>query len=72
MSNINLKVEFMAGTTIEEAISEAAQLTKRLDIAFTEFNFNGINCAVSKSPNISKLVMDFHLACKSDLKFICG
>ena len=74
MSNISLNVEFMAGTSIEEAIKEASLLAIRLHIAFVIFSFNGVRCSISRKPNIDKLVKDFHLAIRtdSDFKFICG
>ena len=72
MSNISLNVEFMAGTSIEDAIKEARLLAVRLHIAYVVFKFNGVSCSVSRNPNIDKLVKDYHSVIKSDLKFICG
>ena len=54
MSKISVKVDFMAGTTIKEAISEAKDKAILWDVAYINFNFNGTSVSVGKNCNVLK------------------
>ena len=72
MSDMTLKVEFLAGTAIEEAIQQASSLAKKLDLAFVSFTFNGIDCSISSKAIVKEMVSKFHTTIRSENKFICG
>lgn len=59
MSNMTIQVEFIAGTGIEDAITEAIEKAKLLNIAYVKFNFNGIKFAIGQSANIAKVLQDY-------------
>lgn len=54
MSKITMKVEFMAGTGIKQAIAEAKDKAIQWDVAYIEFNFNGTRVSVGKRCNVLK------------------
>ena len=54
MSRMCLKVSFLPGTTLEEAIADAIEKARKLDIAFVEFSFNGVHFAISRTSDINK------------------
>lgn len=59
MSNLIISVEILAGTQLEDAIKEASELARRLNVAYISFNFNGIEISVSKWPNVEKIVGEY-------------
>lgn len=46
MGNICINVEFLVGTSIQEAIDEAKALGKKLDVAYVKFDFNSVRFSV--------------------------
>lgn len=52
MSNMILNVEFLAGTDIHEAISEAKEKAAYLNIAYVCFKFNGSSFSIGKNANV--------------------
>ena len=46
-SNITLSVEFLAGTSIEDALAEARTKAVEWNVAYIKFNFNGVNVSCS-------------------------
>ena len=71
MSNITLNVSFLAGTDICEAITEAKQLATKLDIAFVDFDFNGVKCSISQRACVDEAVKSLDIALSSEkMKFI--
>ena len=63
--NASINIEFLAGTTIEEAIDEASAIALELNLAYCCFSFNGVKCSISQNPNRSFLIKDYARACKS-------
>ncbi len=51
-SNIILKVEFMTGTCIEDAIKEAKIKAGEWKVAFIEFTFNGVSVLINKNSKV--------------------
>lgn len=45
-SNMTLKFDLIPGTTVEQAIDEAATKAWALDLAYVVFDFNGIRVSV--------------------------
>lgn len=70
MSNICLEVEFLPGTSIEEACAEAISQVNFFGFAYIKFNFNGVSMSIGKNATIEKCVSEFHRALKdSKYKF---
>lgn len=59
MSNITIEVEFLAGTSIEQAIQEAKEKAIFWDVAYVEFNFNGVRISVRQNTDVEKTVKKF-------------
>ena len=47
--SMTLEVEFLAGTSIEQSIMEARELAKKLGLAYTKYDFNGVKMSVGKN-----------------------
>ena len=61
MSNASIKIEFLAGTNIKNAIIKANLKATKFDFAYVEFNFNSILISVRAGfINIKKGVEDYH------------
>ncbi len=56
MNNITINVEFLAGTSIKEAVTEAKSMAIKLDIAYVEFNFNGRSLSIGRRCDIQEAV----------------
>ena len=52
MSNMIIKVEFLAGTNIKDAVEEAKQKAEKLDLAYVEFDFNGISFSIGRNADV--------------------
>lgn len=59
MSTMCLSVSFLAGTTIQSAVSQAHDLAVSLNLAYVEFTFNGINVNVSRYANTVMISDEF-------------
>ena len=60
-SNMEVKVSFLAGTSIEDACTEARDYAIRNNLAIVRFDFNGIKCGITQN-------CDVQLACSKFLK----
>jgi len=71
MSNISMQVEFLAGTSIEDAVAEAKAFAIKLDIAYVKFDFNGVSMSIGQKANIQNAVKAFHDSIKKEkFKFV--
>jgi hypothetical protein len=52
MSNLSINVDVLAGTSIEQAITEAKDLAQRMELAFVTFNFNGVHMSVGRGADV--------------------
>lgn len=59
MSNIIINVEFLAGTSVAQAVTEARTLAIKNDLAFVKFKFNGIPFSVSQRADIDDCVKQY-------------
>lgn len=59
MSNITIEVEFLAGTSIEQAIGEAKIKASLWNVAYVKFNFNGVKISVKQNTDVEKTVKKF-------------
>ncbi len=73
MSNITIKVDFLAGTDIRHAIAEAKLKASLWNVAYITFSFNGIGCSISQKADVDKLVEKWHSDFgKKEFKYLVG
>jgi len=60
MSKITVKVSFLAGTEVKDAITEAKQKACFWDVAYVTFSFNGVRFSISQRADVDKLVGEFY------------
>lgn len=60
MSNIIINVEFLAGTSVAQAVIEARSLAIRNDLAFVKFKFNGIPFSISQRADVDDCVKQYY------------
>ena len=70
MSNMILKVSFLVGTDIKDAIAEAKEKAIELDLAYVKFKFNGISISVRPNSDVDEAVELFRLALIDSNKFV--
>lgn len=68
VSNICVSVEFLAGTSIEDAVEQAVEKCKLLQVAYVKFNFNGVNMSVKANTNVDLAVVKWNEAMNSQDK----
>ena len=51
-SNMTFNVEFLVGTTIEQAVEEAKLKAEQLDVAYICFNFNGTSFSIGRNADV--------------------
>ena len=71
-SNMTVNVEFLAGTCIDQAISEAKAKCIEWDVAYVCFKFNGVKMSISCRCNVKEAVEDFHKAMNDDIYGVVG
>lgn len=69
-SNMEITVDFLAGTNLHEAIEEAMDKAKKWDVAFVKFSFNGVNFSITHTCDIKEAVKQFMESNHRD--FICS
>lgn len=71
-SNAILKIEFMVGTSIKEAIIEASELAKKLNLAYCRFNFNDVDMHISQNCDVGLALVEFDkiFRAESEYKFV--
>lgn len=68
-SNMEISVSFLAGTSIEDACTEARRFAISNNLAYVKFDFNGIKCSISQRCSVEKASEKFMEALKTDSKF---
>lgn len=58
-SNITIKVEFLAGTEVEKAVTEAKQKAKLWQVAYVAFDFNGVSFSVGANADVGEVVAEW-------------
>ena len=59
MSNMIVNVEFLAGTTIEQAITEAKSKAQKWGVAYVSFKLNGVYFRIGSSADVYEAVEEF-------------
>ncbi len=52
-SNMSVRVEFLGGTDVKDAVAEAKAKAESWDVAYVCFNFNGTNFSIGRGCDIS-------------------
>jgi hypothetical protein len=65
---MEVKVSFLAGTSIEDACTEARRFAITNNLAYVKFDFNGISCSISQRCSVEKASEKFLEALKPDSK----
>jgi hypothetical protein len=69
-SNMTLRVEFLAGTSIKEAILESAIKCRELNLAYVCFNFNGVSISIQEGSCAEKGEAEYNKALESGQNYI--
>lgn len=59
MSKLTINVDVMLGTDLIEALEDAKELARRMDVAYVCFKFNGVGCSVSQDADTTKMYYDY-------------
>lgn len=68
-SNMCLNVEFLAGTSLEDALAEAKNKACKFDLAYACFDFNGTSFSVRPNGDVENAIEKFtvrklkHIVC---------
>ena len=68
-SNMEVQVSFLAGTSIEDACTEAKEYAIKNNLAYVRFEFNGISCAISQRAGVEKAKEKFLERLKDSSKY---
>lgn len=68
-SNMEVHVNFLAGTSIEDACTEAKDYAVKNNLAIVKFDFNGISCVISQRADVDKACEKYLEALKPKSKF---
>jgi len=68
--SFSIEIEFLVGTDIEKAVSEAKKFAINMDIAYTKFDFNGIKCSVSQHANLASAKDLYHQSIELKHNFV--
>lgn len=56
-SNITISIDFLAGTSIKDAVKEACDLCIDMNIAYVCFNFNGVSISVGQNCDLEAALL---------------
>lgn len=70
MAELSLQVEVLAGTPIRRAALEARSLARKLDLAYVQFNFNGVEINIGKNADCDVVESKYMGVLHSHLKFV--
>lgn len=49
MSKMNIEVEFLAGTSLKDALEEAKQKAEKWDVCYVCFKFNNVGFSIGRN-----------------------
>ena len=59
MSKLILPVEILAGTNFGDAVNDARDLSRKLDIAYVTFKFHGVSVSVSQRADAEDMLKEY-------------
>ena len=57
-----VSVEFLAGTDVQEAVTEAKRKAGEWDVAYVTFNFNGASFSIGRNADVYEAVKEYESA----------
>lgn len=69
-SNMSVKVEFLAGTTIEQCLDEAKEKAIVWNVAYVTFDFNGVKVSCQKKFSTKYWPVKVMEAMSSEFKYV--
>lgn len=54
-----VEVEFLAGTDVEKAVTEAKLKAAQWDVAYVKFNFNGASFSIGRNADVFEVVQEY-------------
>jgi hypothetical protein len=64
-----INVEFVAGTDINSAVSQAKQKASQWGVSYVCFNFNGISFSIGCSADIESVINQYTRHNKDEIKY---
>lgn len=58
-SKMCIEVEFLAGTDVEKAVTEAKIKAVQWDVAYVKFNFNGASFSIGRNADVYEAVKEY-------------
>lgn len=59
MSNMQIAVEFVAGTNLKDALKDAKEKAIALNVGYITFSFNGVNFSIGQTADIYMAYEEF-------------
>lgn len=69
-SNATIELDFLAGTSIKDAVTEAKQKARMFDVAYVKFNFNGVRMSIGRDADVKQAAKDFRKQLGEENKFV--
>lgn len=69
-SNISIKVEFLAGTSITQCLDEAKEKAILWDVAYVKFDFNGVKVSCQQAFTTKYWADKVMLALGEEFKYV--
>lgn len=69
-SNITIAVEFLAGTSIGDALTEAQTKAIQWDVAYVKFDFNGISVSCTRDFDVEYWANEYLNATENKRRFM--
>ena len=56
MIKASVKVDFITGTEVRDAVQQAKEFAAKLDVAYVNFKFNGVEFLIGRNANVDEAV----------------
>jgi len=71
-SNMTINVEFLAGTSLEDALQEAKQKAGDMDVVYVCFRFNGSNFSIGRNADIDDVMEQWNDDSGNNSRIFCS
>lgn len=68
---MTMRVEFLPGTSLEEAITDARDKARALNLAYILFNFNGVSFSIGQYADLDVTMEQWELLKGTSESHIC-
>ena len=59
-SKMSIRVEFLAGTELRDALIQAKRFAAKHDLVYTIFSFNGKSFSIGENASIEEAISQYH------------